>query len=264
MKRRKLIALIMLGTGLLISCNKEKHWETTVNGVSNITAYSAQISIDYNFGGKSANAWIGVDFGIAPDLKTKFERAMQEAKDTEFVTFEKSQLYANQTYYVRSFMVCKKDKDTVWSEIVSFTTLSEPSLPCTVTAGEVYYSANGMTETVGDLVEIENTSNPDLFTYEVAAAVGNLTFSFRYDPSSGNYVTADESFVINEDGFVQISCWFNDGTSNCHYEAETGQNIYVTRDANSNISISFCELAILKSDAGTCVNSQEISGKLKN
>lgn len=261
MKTVKSFVLIFLVSGVLFSCNKEKHWNTTVTAISYITSYSAQITVDYDFGGKSSKTFVGVDVGRVPDFSKTYNRYVKEEKNDLTISFEESNLYAGQTYYVRSFMVA--GKDTVWSETESFTTLNEPNLACSVSAGEVFYTGHGITESVGNLVEIENTADPDLFTYEVTAAIGNLKLTFSSEPQAGKYTTWDEIFDAEDFlNRVELECWFNDGGSPCHYTADPDGEIIVSRDSDSNVSIYFCNLQITKDDTGGCINTQEISGKL--
>lgn len=263
MRGVKLIVFFILVTSLLFTCNKEEHWETSVTEISNLTAYGAVITINYDFGEKSRKTIVGIDLGITPDL-TNSERIVQEKSNSESIRFEPSSLYANQKYYIRSYMVGRKD--TIWSEILSFTTLSETSLPCSVSSGEIYYSSPGLTETVGSLVEIESASDPELFTYEVEAGIGNLTFTFFHEPLSGLYST--EENVYNTYGhslpLVRVGCWIDNGGSNCYYEANTNERIHVDKDIDGNVSISFCSLTITKDDLGNCDDNQEISGRLAN
>jgi hypothetical protein len=262
MKKIKLIACLILGTSLLFACNKEEHWETSITEISNITAYSAEITLDYDFGNKTSKTFVGVDLGIDPDLKSGFERFVQETKTNESITSMPSQLYANQTYYVRSFMAGKKD--TIWSEIMSFTTLEEHPIPCSISSGEVYYNKYEITELVGALVEVEDPSSPELYTYEVAAGIGNLTCKFAYEPIPGYYETANKIVRSYQVPNVIIGCGITDGGSNCNYEAKYLQSVHVTRDINDNVSISFCDLEMIKTDEGSCFDTLAISGRLKN
>jgi hypothetical protein len=263
MRVNKLTSLLIVASSLLFACNKSEHWETDITEISNITYSSAKIVVNYDFGDKtSRKAVVGVDYGTDPQLKTNFERFQQEQNGTQSIAFEASQLYANETYFIRSYMACKKD--TVWSEIMSFTTLLEPQLACSVSPNEVYYSGHDMTETVGALVKVVDTDKPDLYTLQAESSIGNLRFAFAHEPSGSRHITSDQVYTTYHTyPLVNVSFDYNVGGSTCHYEAENSESIEVTKHLNDGITISFCDLSMVKTD-GDCLDKQTISGKLVN
>lgn len=261
MKVLRLIALFIIGASLLTSCNKVKHWETKVAEITNITSYSAEITLDYNFDGKTAKANIGVDIGLVSGLDTLFTSYSQEENNNESFTIEPSQFIANQIYYVRSFMTRKRD--TIWSEVESFKTLEDYPLSCDISKGEVYFSSTDTTMIAGNLVKIESITNPELYTYEAEISIGKLTFSFLEKPWPGLYHTLFEVYqTYDTNPLVLVGFWFDNGNTNCYYEAGYYKNIHVSRDIDNHLSISFCDLEITKMNSGSCANSQIISGFL--
>lgn len=270
MKKTKLVSLsltksaslILALTLVLFGCNKEEHWETSITNVSNITGYSAQLTLDYNFGGKKSKTDFGFDLSTDPELKTDVHRGITEYKTNQTIVTYPSNLYANQTYYARTFMAGRKD--TIWSEIISFTTLEDHPMPCSVSTGEIHYSGHDMTEVVGNLVEFEDPSNPGLFTYKAEAEIGDLIFTFAYEPYQGYHNTIGKIVRSDVPEEVVIGCWYEQDGTSCYYQAKSYQSVHVTKDIEGNVSISFCDLEMRRVDEGTCVDTQTISGRLKN
>lgn len=177
--------------------------------------------------------------------------------------FEKEKLYANQVYYMQCFIEGKEK--VYYSEVKTFKTLDLPALDCSVNAGQVYFSGNGETETVSNLVATSGVGASP-FSFTLMSDVGDFTFDFNERPKSGIYTTVESVTELNSEYntpfSVVIGGLYSSGGVGGYYRALPYEEIQVKSTADGSISIAFCALKLKRDGGGAGPIDQEITGMI--
>jgi hypothetical protein len=248
----------------LVNCNKEKKWSVSINSVDEITYSTATIKVEFDVQKSIESTNAGLYYGTVPNPNVNNAALFKSAVlGSEVADYELTKLNANTTYYIIGFI--QGENGIVYSEEKSFRTANTPELDCDLVVGKVYYSAPAYTMTYENLEEATEPLYAGIMTYSAESDFGELNFSFLNRPASGVYSTRDDYSDLKLDDeipfTVRVECDYHFDGAGCYYGAVQFQAVHVNTNEAGVISISFCELDVVKKD-GDCLYTQKISGKL--
>jgi len=230
-----IIVSLLCSDFFFFGCQKSTQRYSEITAISNISMDSANVTIYFNpiaFDKISG----GVCWSLTPnptidscDYQAKYIEGKGE------LDFSLTNLHANRTYYVRSFLNLKKG-EKLYSEDYQFKTENFPILNCNIAKGFIRSEGTGTTFRI-DPSEIEYSAPNE----RIMVRTDSIQFqiNFRIDPVPGVYVIRDLS---DPDYLRKVTVHYKQFYGGCDYgRFELGQEIHLKQNGDK-YSISFCNL----------------------